>query len=931
MKEDLFKQLPEKEKIKLIEEEEEDEENKKINEEDKKLILINKNYIESKLWCWKKDKNFEFEIPPTIFTEKIIINCDNNLRYNNELIQYENQEIIGQRFSQEILDQIWQKGEFNIRSTNPELPYTWKLSNFTVKGIQNVKFRYKKDMSISFLFLYSLYYRFSTYNYKDLFPCSFPSSAYHLYDSVYNIINLFFGLPLYSQYYDDIEKRIKCQRLLEFLKSNKNLDLLFFNSQSKQTLMKFDKEFNTKWMTKIEPTLLEKYKQQNVNNEKINSYLYEDKKREFLNFLNENNKKFKEFEQLHPCTKDYLLSQQIINDTNFFYKSEKEQKMENFRNELKKYYIRDLCELWHEDKIDEYNRKVTKETNDKKERKIKRDIQNKKEPSCVYNYNLNNNKEIQNLVKEQVKKEKRPLETYKIIRYLKRPYEKYQNETNNGEVRYYLRKYKYYEVKTSFLFWRVILFLSKYFCSLWNFNIFIYRHMTNSMLGIKALCTFTLYRDYEIDEYTGRIEKTKETITFPKSIYNLWIWIMESRRNFESIPDTGILGKSCTRIFHLFLNYILRLLILGSLLITLYPSFIILNTIICFCLIIYSPILIVFWILLDFLFCLIIYNRYDKLKAFPLIRIIIFDFMIGFIIQLITSLLSIILQPFLAIFFFLYSHIHFLIRYLYDLFFYSIFKCLGKVPETNNCIAWLIAGPGLFRGRYYDIKNKDILSLVIGELEKRIMKNYNNKINELLDEPNNTIQEIQKVYKKIGLNYSTNRSINDSISFYKEKLKNQIKKRDFYPECHVSIKFTEERLEEVKNMIELYIKEYSKLKDISFELDKFKDKKFENLTHEIMKEIFDINIFETLQNNDKVVHLQSVFKNELDNITTKIFENPKFDDRIYIEERPKEKKVINFPDFAEFYQIFEGYLNLDLSLLKNEKKDLFPILGKRFI
>ena len=159
--------------------------------------------------------------------------------------------------------------------------------------------------------------------------------------------------------------------------------------------------------------------------------------------------------------------------------------------------------------------------------------------------------------------------------------------------------------------------------------------------------------------------------------------------------------------------------------------------------------------------------------------------MIGFVIQLITSLLSIILQPFLAIFFFLYSHIHFLIRYLYDLFFYSIFKCLGKVPETNNCIAWLIAGPGLFRGRYYDIKNKDILSLVIGELEKRIMKNYNNKINELLDEPNNTIQEIQKVYKKIGLNYSTNRSINDSISFYKEKLKNQIKKRDFYPECYV--------------------------------------------------------------------------------------------------------------------------------------------------
>jgi hypothetical protein len=268
---------------------------------------------------------------------------------------------------------------------------------------------------------------------------------------------------------------------------------------------------------------------------------------------------------------------------------------------------------------------------------------------------------------------------------------------------------------------------------------------------------------------------------------------------------------------------------------------------------------------------------------------------------------------------------------LYDLFFYSIFKCLGKVPETNNCIAWLISGPGLFRERYYDIKNKDILSLVIGELEKRIMKNYKNRIKELLDSPIKAIQDIQNVYKRVGLNYNINNKINKSINFYREKLKNKIKKRDVYPECEINVKFTEERLEEVKNMIELYITEYSKVNDISFELDKFEDKKIENLTQEIMKEIFGNNIFEPLQSNDKIVHLQSVFKNELDNISTKIFENPKFDDRIYIEERPKEKKVINYPEFANFHQIFNGYLNLDLSLLKKEEKNLFPILADMLI
>ena len=254
----------------------------------------------------------------------------------------------------------------------------------------------------------------------------------------------------------DIEENIKHQRLLEFLGYNKDIDLLFFNSESKKKLRKFDEEFNTAWRTEIEPRLVKSYKEQNMNKEELNSNLVEDKKREFLNFLNQNNQKFKEFEDLHPSTKDYILSQQIINDVSFFYKLEKEQKIENFRNELKKNYIRDLCELWHEDKMDEYYRKVTKETDDEKERKIKRDIQSKKEPSSVYNYNLNNERDIPDLTKEQLKKEKRPFETYEIKRYLTRPYEKYQEETNNGEVRYYLRKYKYHEVKTSFIFWRVI-------------------------------------------------------------------------------------------------------------------------------------------------------------------------------------------------------------------------------------------------------------------------------------------------------------------------------------------------------------------------------------------------------------------------------------------------------------------------------------------
>ena len=38
--------------------------------------------------------------------------------------------------------------------------------------------------TVSFYFLYSLYYRFSLNNYKRVFPLSFPSSIYHLYNTL---------------------------------------------------------------------------------------------------------------------------------------------------------------------------------------------------------------------------------------------------------------------------------------------------------------------------------------------------------------------------------------------------------------------------------------------------------------------------------------------------------------------------------------------------------------------------------------------------------------------------------------------------------------------------------------------------------------------------------------------------------------------------
>jgi hypothetical protein len=48
-------------------------------------------------------------------------------------------------------------------------------------------------------------------------------------------------------------------------------------------------------------------------------------------------------------------------------------------------------------------------------------------------------------------------------------------------------------------------------------------------------------------------------------------------------------------------------------------------------------------------------------------------------------------------------------------------------------MAWRISGPHLFRDRFYDMSNKDLMNLVIAEVEKMVMNNYSKMIKEKLN------------------------------------------------------------------------------------------------------------------------------------------------------------------------------------------------------
>ena len=897
----------------------------KLNPEEKSLILSNQSYIEKNSFKWKIDKEFKFALPKSIFSsqkEKQIIDIPKNFQQKSKDTNYASNISVGKSFNKEILEQIWYEGKFQIESNQVGLPYTWKLSNFTVKGFNNIVLRYFKDMALSFKFFYTIKNRFNIKNYFYKFPNSFISCFYHLYITIRLIINSLVGIPLFSDNTYELSHKIKKEDLKRFIKSKPELNFKVFLYENLKKLFELDTLFKNEWENKILPMKLKEYKSQKLHKNQIMININKDEKIFFYKYLSESNK-YKELKKDFPNLDQFLLAQQIINNEKFSLDEEYNKNYDKYITELNKNTIRVLCSDWKKEKIDKYEEAQKKEKDNKLNKIIINKLEDKKEPYVVYNYNYKSEKDFLNKLNKRQKEEKKPLLSFRAKRLLKRPYEIVTSKDYKNKTYYSLNKVRFYYVSSDFYFWRIWLLLIKIYTTFWNYNYRVFYQMINSMFGIKALFKYELYTDLSINSNTGIVSESRRTFTFPRSIKNLITWVFDSRDKFEKAPDTGILSKNSSRIFNLFLNYIIRLTIFGILLIILYPLLIFTNIIICLGLILISPLVAPSWVLLDYIFSIAIFNRYDTIRLFNIISILLFEFLNSTIFQFLFCCVCLILQPILSLFFLFYSQIHFILRYIYDFFFYFILKYLGKVPLTDSCIAWRISGPHLFRERFYDINNKDLINLVIAEVEKMVLNNHVKIIKEKLNEPKNIFNKVQSVYNIIKLNIALNDDILRSINYYEDLLHKQIKKEDKYPSLshHIKIKFSEERLDIVKNLVESYLRNYSAKNDLSFELKQYEEKQYEQLTEKILKNIFGNDILQTLDDVDKIVHLESIFETNLDEISQRIFENPKFDDRLYVNKKEKKETIIKFPEIAYFKNVFyqNGILNINLNILSEKE------------
>ena len=924
-----------------------------LTQEQRELIQHNANYLSKHVWYWnEKDQTYQFNLPKTIFSQKSTITIGENYSNNKDIKYLNPQDENGGSLRKEHLEQIWQRGEFCVESTEPNFPYKWKLSKLTVGGVQNNIDLLKRCFSCSFNLLYLLRYRFignGEYKNKGVF---FSSIFYALFNFMSFIFEMFIGVSSYYKNRHLIENKIQHDDLIQFITNNPNVKLQLFCHYNYSHLSRKTNLFQSKVWPKIKSKNEKQFYKEGLTTNDIEQRLYVLQKEEYLKYLY-TQEEFVNLDNEFKCL-DFLNAQQIIMNIEHESTIEKERLLKEFDLQLQKKSIRYEVYSWKDDQLKKFDKELTQRLTTQKNERIVKELAEYNEANLIFNKNASFNNNYDRLYKQaEAIAEKEPDYSVYIRRKCIRPYKIMQSNTNasksvplinvdptnnnhnnDDKTIYKLQKYTELNVKSIFYGWRIYLYFSRFLIYTWNIAVVSLKMAFYSCISIQALFRFTLYTDDDVDIYTGKVYQAGQTYTLPRTLYNLKQWISTSRTNFEEQPDRGIFGKSFTRIFNIISNYIIKLIIFGVVILALYPIVVIVSTVfflLCFFL---SPALSLVFVVLELLWYLVIYDGISR-KFFPLIRKVVQLFLIRFLLYLIVNVSLMVLQPVFAVVFVIVGIIMFILRYIYDFSIYYLVKCIAKIPVVDTCFAWKIEGPGLFRDRYFNIPDEDILLLLRGQLESDQLNYYNMNTIKQLEQPEQNLKtSVEAVYNYFNLNIKPNPIITNSIRAYKTKLSALItKRREQLPkfEKRSLVKFTKSRLSHVTELVKKYIIEFEKDNGLEGSIVmrniKEHEDKYERLVELYLKQIFGDYIMETLEENDEIVYLESkssTITDVVDVISRKLLEDPDYRTDKVTEKNKKqnENDVISRPKIATFNDVFSNQndLYLDLKLLTSEEK-----------
>ena len=292
---------------------------------------------------------------------------------------------------------------------------------------------------------------------------------------------------------------------------------------------------------------------------------------------------------------------------------------------------------------------------------------------------------------------------------------------------------------TGNLFWRWTNFCHGVWSFIWNFMFWlgIVVPFCSSFSLRSLFCLDEFYPNYILSQRNGALYKDPEsrTETLASKLKTLWKHIATKRKEFEAMPDLGLLGKSVARHLNKFVNYFLKGFF-GSLLILLcFPISCLVVSSVCMTLALLAPILFPPLALVGILFS-VIFCDYMSASIALVPSLFLNIVYCGIFLPLVSFFVAFVCCPVGALFIVLFSLTRKTLRQIWDsVLFHLVIKKRARIPASNTFIAKRIAGPGMASDYFYQVKTEQVLVALEAEMEIEELEAYRVQMADIISSP----------------------------------------------------------------------------------------------------------------------------------------------------------------------------------------------------
>lgn len=403
-------------------------------------------------------------------------------------------------------------------------------------------------------------------------------------------------------------------------------------------------------------------------------------------------------------------------------------------------------------------------------------------------------------------------------------------------------------------------------------------------LSLKALFSPRAYYSRPtLDTETGKVidDRNSLTQTLPSRLSAIWGHIKQSRAKFEAEPDTGFIGKTISRVFNLFFNYVVKGLA-GTVAVAVgQPVLTALNLVLTLLLMVTSFAWAPASALLRWIICFFFFDfdhaKYGSVRS-PFFTTVVYRILIRGLLNVTSSLVgAVVIHPILAAIIALTGSATAAVRLIYDsIIFGLVIWPRARIPANDGFLAKRVSGPGMASTIFVQIEPSDALVALRGTLERAELEIWRSRMASAISKPTTRLSNhpLGGAFSPVGLDFQAGSqrfdSIRKNVSRLMKELESKVNQRykaiPDIPNGHM-VRLTKSALDSLLQHAETMVKDFISSRVLPLHTHDevlslwastwgLERNDFAGLTRQLLSRAFSSEILRPLEDSERTVRLK---------------------------------------------------------------------------